>query len=839
MHNFLTQRTEDFLKESTEVKSLHDNKFFTDREFFKKIQEKELEKAFMIMFSYPQTLKKVKQAKQYNEIFQHNEFYEGVTKDKKYEKEFNGETVRLNKCNLFFPEIVDIEYNDYSNAELFKDDLFAQDYKDGFMVVSQEIDDVKIPIHMSMGGVLKNGKPIDEKDTFSAIDTEDIFGKEAKTFGKNVFQISSSITKNFESFRNYGQVTWSDKKFDDKVIMYFVAPKINKTKALRIDLGNNVRMKSLLKIFRKNPQEGRTLSQIKFLRDKTQAWNVTMEYGTEKFHKNHPNMNATELKKFLLKVSYKKCLLSNYKINMFHEEDFNHNEYISKCRTSLENLKKYYMEEVYPYEEKLASLHIPNPKKDKDVFNAYIKKIIIKSSVMGFFCSENTLPSGVKINTEHKSLNDCFLFWSQIGLFELLFNLFNEHNSKLLFVSAGSVNDLNAAKDPSKGSSFTVFATSIDPWWVTAEQDESYKAMVKLSHMGFEFKDKHVLQEAMDSETGYLMPYDGAFELLDDPLYKFIRFREYEDLITIVISDKNERCLVEVFDKKKVDFKYMLWNDLKFSKDTTIENIQDIYLKLATCIRDSKVLIERNSTMKFRGRRTPHGCNTKSTYEIYFPRVRYRRNPNKEQLRREKDFFAESRKFQGTRRHHARKLVAGYKADKKQLLLAKQMDFYVPEGHTYVKASTWGDNMTKREVRYRHTDLNGMFYVSKTEMSEAQKIDQLSSAGFEEYCENYIQKLGYEVKHRSNYDGGIDIRAVRILDNMEAEDLLVQCKHWNSPIPPGAMRDFKTACDMEETKNSKKFMFITSSRFSPGAVELADKFDIEIVDGDRLINEME
>jgi hypothetical protein len=47
--------------------------------------------------------------------------------------------------------------------------------------------------------------------------------------------------------------------------------------------------------------------------------------------------------------------------------------------------------------------------------------------------------------------------------------------------------------------------------------------------------------------------------------------------------------------------------------------------------------------------------------------------------------------------------------------------FYVPEGYTYVKASTWGDNMTKREIRYRNTALNGIFYYDKKEMSEAQK----------------------------------------------------------------------------------------------------------------------
>jgi hypothetical protein len=279
----------------------------------------------------------------------------------------------------------------------------------------------------------------------------------------------------------------------------------------------------------------------------------------------------------------------------------------------------------------------------------------------------------------------------------------------------------------------------------------------------------------------------------------------------------------------------MIWNDLKQSQYHSEECIDDIYTKLATCIRDAKVLIERDSTMQYQGKRKPYGSNTNSVYHFYFPRVKYRRNPNKEQLRKERDFFSESRKFSGTRRQHARKLVAGYKADKKQLLLAKQMDFYVPEGHTYVKASTWGDNMTKREIRYRNTTLNGIFYYDKREMSEAQKINQLGSAGFEEYCEKYIQKLGYEVKHRSNYDGGIDIRAVKILDNMEAEDLLVQCKHWQSPIPPGEIRDFKTACDLEESKNNKKFMFITSSRFSPGAKELSDKFNIILIDGDDLI----
>ena len=73
------------------------------------------------------------------------------------------------------------------------------------------------------------------------------------------------------------------------------------------------------------------------------------------------------------------------------------------------------------------------------------------------------------------------------------------------------------------------------------------------------------------------------------------------------------------------------------------------------------------------------------------------------------------------------------------------------------------------------------------------------------------------------------------MDNEEAEYLLVQCKHWNTPIPPGAMRDFKAGSDEEKTKDKKVLMFITSSKFSPGAREYASKHNIILIDGDKLL----
>ena len=76
---------------------------------------------------------------------------------------------------------------------------------------------------------------------------------------------------------------------------------------------------------------------------------------------------------------------------------------------------------------------------------------------------------------------------------------------------------------------------------------------------------------------------------------------------------------------------------------------------------------------------------------------------------------------------------------------------------------------------------------------------------------------------------------MKILDNHDTEYLLVQCKHWKTPIPPGEMRDFKTACDMEESEYKKTYMFMASGKISPGARGIAEKFNIKLIDGDDLI----
>ena len=492
------------------------------------------------------------------------------------------------------------------------------------------------------------------------------------------------------------------------------------------------------------------------------------------------------------------------------------------------------MKDIFPFEKDLEistiqNMGVHNKEKNKTV-STYFHKNLLKMAIFYYHTNKGTtLCNGVKIDPEKKSRVDCLLFWKKIDLFELLFNILNKKNFPLCIRNSQIINDADIF-DPILNSHISLMGHSPYAPKPEAEQGNSF------GKMKFEFKNKHILNEAIDNQTGHrLVPWDGVFELLHDPFFKCIRFREYKDVVTAVVLDKNERHFVEVFSKKEVDFKYMLWNQMKFNENYSEECLQEIYTKIATVIRDSYVLIDRDISMGYGGRRRPYGMNTDSEYNIYyFPRKRYKRPYD---AKAHKDFFRETRKFSGNRRAHIRELPKKYKASDKQLLLAKSLDWYVPDGCTFVEEAKWGVKMTKKEIRYRHKCLNGLFYYDNREVSEAQKINQIpSGTAFEEYCEERVKKLGYNIKSCQNYDGGIDIRATKILDNGEVEYLLVQCKHWNKPIPPGEMRDFKTACDMEESKYKKTYMFMTSNKFSPGAQKIAEKFNIELIDGDVLLN---
>lgn len=348
-----------------------------------------------------------------------------------------------------------------------------------------------------------------------------------------------------------------------------------------------------------------------------------------------------------------------------------------------------------------------------------------------------------------------------------------------------------------------------------------------------EFVNK-VIEEIDNTGTGEYIPYNAAYEIKDDPQFKYVRFIENERLIMFFVTDYNEQVLVDVYNKAKKQFCYWILNTQKLSEEQLRSFKNDLYPKVISAIRDWKVLIERDSSMTYRGKRVPKGVNSEVKRYIYLPRVRYKRDPK--QVRH---YYNENKILSGERRAHTRKLPAGAKPSKFQLLLAERNNIPVPPGHTFVKESLWGTGMTKKKYTYRTKSLHGMLYVDPNELHKVVKIDELSPAAFEEQMSKFMEKRGWEIVARNNYDGGIDIRGFKEFKDGVIKKLIVQCKHWKKAIGPDVIRELIGAKEVENDGYEKVMMVITSSRFTPGAIEIAHKHGVELIDGDILLNEME
>ena len=70
------------------------------------------------------------------------------------------------------------------------------------------------------------------------------------------------------------------------------------------------------------------------------------------------------------------------------------------------------------------------------------------------------------------------------------------------------------------------------------------------------------------------------------------------------------------------------------------------------------------------------------------------------------------------------------------------------------------------------------------------------------------------------------------------QKLLVQCKHpyvSMKPIGPEVIRELIGSKIVEDDEFENVLMVITSSKFTPGAREIANKHDVILVDGDNLL----
>lgn len=110
---------------------------------------------------------------------------------------------------------------------------------------------------------------------------------------------------------------------------------------------------------------------------------------------------------------------------------------------------------------------------------------------------------------------------------------------------------------------------------------------------------------------------------------------------------------------------------------------------------------------------------------------------------------------------------------------------------------------------------------------------------FERLVVQLLLKMGYGgSRHEAGRavgrsgDGGID--GIINEDRLGLDAIYLQAKRWQSPVGEGPIRDFKGALD---AKGAQKGVFITTSAFTPSAIEAARtsrSYRIVLIDGARL-----
>jgi len=746
--------------------------------------------------------------------------------------------------NIGVPEIVDIDYSEIKKYNTAKNGSMLEPYKDGFLIVSDH-----------------NPK------LYQSFQISD-YSKNEETHPQ-MFSHALTLNKNVNYYVRGGMKLRDGFNVED-FNLYFVVKKAYKNKAFKINFKNNKSFKLIFDQTDVNKQQHGMITMLetiptKIVNNYVEALGVIDAYQTfldfSKKDSTDPGYENRILllkdkmlnysKDKLLKTGYYSALLTKFLTIVPRISSFLKNVE-ENPKPDQENPISGMFPDVHYDDFKAITQNLLSSLNDNSIsYKEAIKfneKILDEKDEAGYVYTHNllgdivnlivflneteegtSLPITGKINCSNATDIDCFSYWSYVGNFNLFNGSLGPKDFPLLLDDGKVLNEEEMYIHSNKLQ--VRFAQNIFPDLNKPFEIDSV-AKIEISN---------ILKEAMDQSTGMLIPYNACVELLDDPIFKYVRFIEYEKYIAIFVHDSNDRFITELYVKGEDEFRYWLYNTGQISDEETVKSSKLLYLKLAACIRDWKVLIERDSTMMVRSRpMVPHGVKTDQTRWIYLPRVKYKRPDTHTQKQREKVFFSESRKFFGERRQHRRKLPDGMKPSKAALLLAADRNMYLGEGHTYVSKSEWGKiKRSKREIKYRNTSLNGILFAPDLQIKKAVDINQLTPGRFEEKMEDYVTALGWDVNQRTNYDGGIDIRATRKKPKCDiAQRLLVQCKHpyiSMKPIGPEVIRELIGSKIVEDDEFENVLMVITSSKFTPGAREIANKHDVILVDGDNLL----
>jgi restriction system protein len=116
------------------------------------------------------------------------------------------------------------------------------------------------------------------------------------------------------------------------------------------------------------------------------------------------------------------------------------------------------------------------------------------------------------------------------------------------------------------------------------------------------------------------------------------------------------------------------------------------------------------------------------------------------------------------------------------------------------------------------------------ETEEIEHLQQLTWQQFEQLVADAYRARGYKVEERGGTaDGGIDL----LMRSPTGERVAVQCKRWKEwQVGAPRIREFAGAMAQERVEQG---VFITSGKYTKPAKEAASKTNVQLVDGNSLL----
>ena len=339
---------------------------------------------------------------------------------------------------------------------------------------------------------------------------------------------------------------------------------------------------------------------------------------------------------------------------------------------------------------------------------------------------------------------------------------------------------------------------------------------------------RELLAEARENRQ-WSAPWGARVQIDVGPL-KYLDIFEIEGEFIGMFRDTNDRFLMVQVNISSGA--YTLPTIIAADEDAiTVENNTQASLALvlvvASVVRDFVVVEERTSQFVARPAKQRRCSTNQALSIIYLPRVRY--------LHPDVDAFHNA---VGSDTHRAAHDVAQHirkteHASAAQLLLAMRYGLGVPKGYTFVRPHRRGDVATPgRQRLYRSRSASAILYRTLTKAPTGSRPAWFD---FEKDVAVALSKMSFRVVHQAasrNGDGGVDIYAH---DEVNDHVWAVQCKCYATArkVGPDVVREL--AGSLHRYPEGTRGMIVTTSSYTPTALEEAAALNIKTIDGPQFV----